>query len=187
MTSAICPVCGISFLTENSNVKRCRQHGYEPRCSRECAGVLRRNPNPPSDEEARTAKAAYDKARRTELREELAAKKRAAYYARHAEHLASQAEERKSPEFRAKMRAYQKEHSAQPEWKKYKHAYDRVFRANEAYGPEWGPVHVALMELRDAIKEAMPDRIERYRRIGKLNKSQTRRRNGTSKAQRSRA
>lgn len=179
------PACGIDFLGVPSAVNRARKNGGDVKfCSRRCfvAAHPRIGTGAMSAEERRAAKPEYDRQRRAALGEDLKRKKREAYYAEHATHLAKMAEARKSPEFKAKMRAYQREHTTRPEWKAHKRSYDRVFRAMRDYGEEWGPAAVALLQLTDAVAERATKQ-ECYEANGILNKSQQRRRDGSSKAQ----
>lgn len=183
----VCDTCGETFDAIPGAVNRATKLGTKVRfCSRPCAGLARRAPPVPIDEKRRK-KSAYDAAHRAAKAAEIRAKKNAAYLANHAERLRQMAEKRADPVYREKMRAYQREHSARPEWKAHKKTYDRRFKAEKKYGPEWAEAAIALWELEDAISEKMPTRQERYAAKGTLNKSQARKRNGTSKAQRNRA
>jgi len=141
---------------------------------------------PTGSTEYRTRKAEYDRQYRAVNRDELLARKRQHYHDNRERYLERGAKQRASAAYRTRHKAYLERYTATPEWKAHKREYDRLWRANSRHGPEWGPCHVALMELLDELDSRMTW-VERKQQAGTLNKSQRRKRASKSETQRRRA
>lgn len=77
----ICPQCSAEFDRPTGEVNRAKSKGAPLYCGRACAGLARRNKNPPTPEERKAAKAEYDKLYREKNRESRRVKK-AEYFKR---------------------------------------------------------------------------------------------------------
>ena len=126
-------------------------------CTRKCAGFGRRKNR--SAREKKRLKAEYDLKRRTELAEELKAKKKAAYAIWGPLH---REEERKKRKERMPKHV---EYCRQPEYKVYKSEYDKK-RKLSRFGP-FAEAYKVLDQLKQEIKKQMPDRFERYAQSGR--------------------
>lgn len=126
---ATCPQCRNPFEAKTAHVNRAAKIGAPLYCGKVCAGLARRNKNPPTPEQRRAAKSAYD-ARRREgpQREVILAKKRDHYYANH-ERLKA-----KHAEYRAAHMDRHVEYCRQPEYRAKKSVYDRRRRAEMDFG-----------------------------------------------------
>ena len=166
-----CGACGKVNFHPANYVNRAEKSGNALYCDRACAGLGRRAPNPPTDEERREAKAEYDRRYRTRDPEKRKADK-AAYYQR-----------TRDP---AKERAARKlimprhvEYCRRPEYRARKSQYDKRYLAQK----QFGPFAESALLLRD-LECAVLERASRYDldlASGKLNKS-TRRKRDYAKA-----
>jgi hypothetical protein len=166
---AKCPQCLGLFDAKPSNVNRAAKIGAPLYCGRVCAGLARRLANPPTDEQRRAAKAAYDAKRRSgPQRAEILAKKLAHYYANHdrlkAEHAV----------YRASHMDRHVEYCRQPEYKAWKADYDRKYRAKQNFG-EFADAALLLADIdREVAQRA--SKYEIYLTNGTINKALQRRR-----------
>ena len=190
--SFICDHCGQEGWKQIGSLNRARRTGSgQAYCSQKCSAAARRDDNlTPAQRRAR--KNAYDSRRRALDPDRFRRERRESYYRHHEENLRKQAALRAAiradPERHEAEKQYKRELAARPEWKEHKRRYDRNYRAERDYGPEWGPVKVALQELQDAV-DARSTWNERARAKGTVNKKQSRRRShekdqATGKAER---
>jgi len=152
-----CSYCRKVFWQAAGAYNLAERIGSPHYCTKKCFGLARRKNR--SDKEKKRLKAEYDKKRRTELAEELRAKKKAAYAIwgpRHRE------EERKKRKERMPLHV---EYCRQPEYKIYKSEYDKK-RKLSRFGP-FAEAYKVLEELKREIKKQMPDRFERYAQSGR--------------------
>lgn len=167
-----CAQCGEVSFKPVGAVNRANKLGANLYCNRACAGLGRRDPNPPSAAEKQAAKAEYDRKRRAELGEVLLAEKRAARQALLASNpeLVRQREKRN----RDLSKDRHAEYCRTPEYRKWKAQYDRQHLARKAYGP----FAEAALTLRDLEAEvsSRATRTEIYAANGTLNKWTQRRR-----------
>jgi hypothetical protein len=163
----ICPKCNRPFECANGRYNRAQAIGAPLYCGKFCAGWARRKPKL-SGEERRAAKAAYDRARRARLLDEIKAQKRAHYYANHERILAQ--ERAKRPQ----KRIYHAEYCRQPEYVAKKAEYDKAHRAKKMFGP-FADSFLALQTLESEI-DARASRYEVYMQNGTINKALMRRR-----------
>lgn len=146
----VCAQCGGAFERGAGHVNRSRAIGAPLYCGRVCAGLGRRKPEV-SDDERRTAKAAYDK----EYRERNAAarkEQKAEWYRR-------TRDPEKERIARQKRMPQHVEYCRRPEYKAYKTEYDKKYRADE-----YGPFAEAYMLLLDVERElrSQATKYERY-------------------------
>lgn len=166
---ATCPQCGGLFESKTAHTNRAAKIGAPLYCGRICAGLARRLKNPPTDEQRRVAKAAYDAKRRNgPKREALLAKKREYYYANHERISAAHAE------YRAAHMNRHIEYCQQPEYRAKKSVYDRKRRAEIQFG-EFSEAALILADIEREVAERA-SRYEIYSQNGTLNKAQQRRR-----------
>jgi len=166
---ATCPQCGGLFESKTAHINRAAKIGAPLYCGRICAGLARRLKNPPTDEQRRAAKAAYDAKRRNgPKREALLAKKREYYYANHERISAALAE------YRAAHMDRHIEYCRQPEYRAKKSVYDRKRRAEIQFG-EFSEAALVLADIEREVAERA-SRYEIYSQNGTLNKAQQRRR-----------
>lgn len=164
-----CPQCHNFFDAEVGRVNRAAKIGAPLYCGRVCMGLARRLKNPPTDEQHRAAKSAYDAKRRNgPKREEILAKKREHYYSNHERINAALAEYRKSHMDR------HVEYCRQPEYRAKKSVYDRRRRATMNFG-EFAEAAFLLDDIEREIAERA-SKYEIYLTNGTLNKAQQRRR-----------
>lgn len=165
MTAFNCAQCGAARKTTSSAFNRAQREGKRLFCDRACAALGRRDPNPPTDEEKRAAKAAYDDSYR-EKNADVLREKKADYFQRTYDPDVAR-EERK-----AKMPAHL-EYCRTPEYRKKKTDYDR-WRRCLVYG-EFAMAKEALLIL-DAEVKSRATFEELQAQKGTVNKSLTRRR-----------
>jgi hypothetical protein len=169
MIEATCPQCRSIFKTDASRTNRAAKIGAPLYCGRVCAGLARRLANPPTDEERRAAKSAYDAKRREgPKRAEILAKKRAHYYANHERITAELAK------YRAAHMDRHVEYCRQPEYRAKKSVYDRRRRAEQNFG-DFSEAALLLADIENAIAERA-SKYEIYLTNGTINKAQQRRR-----------
>lgn len=164
-----CPQCHTLFVTKTAYFNRATKIGAPLYCGKVCAGLARRRKNPPTAEERRIAKAAYDLERRNGAqRAEILAKKRSHYYANH---------ERISTQLAAYRAAHMDRHveyCRQPEYRAWKSVYDRRRRAEKDFG-EFSEAALLLADVEREIAERA-SKYEIYLTNGTINKAQQRRR-----------
>jgi len=164
-----CPNCKNPFEAKAAHVNRAAKVGAPLYCGRVCAGLARRNKNPPTDEQRREAKAAYDAKRREGAqREKILAQKRDHYYANH-ERISA-----KLAEYRAAHMDRHVEYCRQPEYRAWKSVYDRRRRAEMNFG-DFSEAALLLADVEREITERS-SKYEIYLTNGTLNKAQQRRR-----------
>jgi hypothetical protein len=164
-----CPQCRNPFEAKTAYVNRAVKIGAPLYCGKICAGLARRNKNPPTDDDRRKAKAAYDAARRNgPQRAEILAKKREHYYANH-ERISAQL-----AEYRAAHMDRHVEYCRQPEYRAKKSDYDRRRRADLSFG-DFSEAALLLSDIEREIAERA-SRYEIYLTNGTINKAQQRRR-----------
>lgn len=164
-----CPHCHGLFETKVAHVNRAAKIGAPIYCGRVCAGLARRLKNPPTDEERRAVKAAYDAKRREgEKRAQILAKKRDHYYANHERIKAEQAD------YRAAHMDRHVEYCRQPEYRAKKSTYDRRRRAEQNFG-DFSEAALLLADIECEIAERA-SKYEIYLTNGTINKAQQRRR-----------
>lgn len=142
MGTATCQHCNKRFERATGALNRAKRAGAPLYCGMKCSGLGRRINK--SKAQKRKEKAAYDRTRRQELRDEIRSKKRAAYLANHAEILAKMTEYRK-----IRMPAHV-EYCRRPEYKEKKVEYDKKYRAAE-YG-EFAETYMLLLDLEKEIR-----------------------------------
>jgi hypothetical protein len=169
MVKTTCPHCRNLFEAKTAHVNRAEKIGAPLYCGKVCAGLARRLKNPPTDEQRRAAKAAYDAKRREgEKRDALLAKKRDHYYANHERLKAEHAE------YRAAHMHRHIEYCRQPEYRAKKSVYDRTRRAEQNFG-DFSEAALLLADIEREIAERA-SKYEIYLTNGTINKAQQRRR-----------
>jgi hypothetical protein len=166
---ATCPHCRSFFEAKTAHVNRAAKIGAPLYCGKVCAGLARRLKNPPTDEQRRAAKAAYDaKRRESEKRDALLAKKRDHYCANHERLKAEHAE------YRAAHMHRHVEYCRKPEYRAKKSVYDRTRRAEQNFG-DFSEAALLLADIEREIAERA-SKYEIYLTNGTINKAQQRRR-----------
>lgn len=166
---ATCPHCLNPFEAKTAHVNRAVKIGAPLYCGKVCAGLARRLKNPPTDEQRRAAKAAYDAKRRNgPKRDQILAEKREHYYANH-ERISAQL-----AEYRAAHMDRHVEYCRQPEYRAKKSVYDRRRRAEIDFG-DFSEAALLLADVEREITERA-SRYEIYLTNGTINKAQQRRR-----------
>ena len=169
MIEMTCPQCRSIFTAKTARVNRAAKTGAPLYCGRVCAGLARRLKNPPTDEQRRAAKAAYDAERRNgPKRAEILAKKMKHYYANHERFKAEHAV------YRAAHMQRHVEYCRQPEYRSKKSEYDRRRRAEIQFG-DFSEAALLLADIEHEIAERAT-KYEIYLINGTLNKAQQRRR-----------
>ena len=190
-----CAECGGTGHKRRGCLNRSARIGAPVYCSRECAGLGRREhrsealdglSEPAYQAERRrlnrVKKAEYDKARREMHGESIRTQKRAYYKANAADIYArNKARRQADPELQRRYRAAQDRCQASPEWKAHKRQYDRRFRAVKRYGEEWADVTILVIEIENTVRAIVPNRTVLEAAKGTLNKKQTRRRQWDAK------
>lgn len=165
-----CAHCGETADKPAGQVNRAKAAGLNLYCDRRCSGLGRRKPPVPKSVK-RLLKKLYDQEYRKKNRESIKAKKRA-YYARTYDPEKARIE-------RKKTMARHVEYCRRPEYKRWKSAYDRRYRAKREYGP-FAEVAMLTIDLNRAIKERMTTHEIKWQN-GTTNKTQFRRRAGPEK------
>jgi hypothetical protein len=169
MQRVVCPQCDGSFDAKSSRVNRAAKICAPLYCGKVCAGLARRLANPPTDEQRRASKAAYDAKRRNgPKREEILTGKRAHYQANKGEISERQAV------YRAAHMDRHVEYCRQPEYRAKKAEYDRKRRAELNFG-DFSEAALLLGDIENEIAERA-SKYEIYATNGTLNKAQQRRR-----------
>jgi hypothetical protein len=169
VTRVACRQCAHPFDARASRVNRAAKIGAPLYCGKVCAGLARRLANPPTDEQRRAAKAAYDAKRRNgPKRDEILSGKRAHYHANKDEISERQAV------YRAAHMDRHVEYCRQPGYRVKKAMYDRRRRAELNFG-DFSEAALLLDDIETAISERA-SKYEIYSTNGTLNKAQQRRR-----------
>jgi hypothetical protein len=135
-----CAQCGTQASRKSGSVNRALKIGAPLYCGKTCAGLARRNKNPPTEEERKAAKAAYDAKRRAEKAEEIKAAK-AAYYQR-------TRDPEREREIRRQNKGRHVEYCRRPEYRAKKAEYDR-----QKHLAEYGPLADAVPLLEELERE----------------------------------
>ena len=169
MVEMNCPQCRRTFSAKTGYANRAAKINAPLYCGRVCAGLARRNKNPPTDEQRRAAKAKYDAERRNgPKRAEILAKKMKHYFDNHERLKAEHAV------YRASHMQRHVEYCRQPEYRVKKAVYDRRRRAEIEFG-DFSESALLLADIDREIAERA-SRYEIYATNGTLNKAQQRRR-----------
>lgn len=162
----ICPQCREPFEASTGKARRADKKGAPLYCGRACAGLARRNPNPPTEAERKAAKAAYD-AKYRALNHEARKAQKAAYYREHRD------PEKERAARKARMPKHV-EYCRRPEYRAWKSEYDSRYRAQKIFGP-FAEAFLLLQDIEREI-DSQATRYEVYRANGTLNKALTRKR-----------
>lgn len=125
----ICDQCGNTVLKESNHVNRARKDGAKLFCNQKCFGLSRRNNK--TDAQKKAEKAEYDCKYRASNASELQRKKKA-YYEKNKDKV-----KKKHAAYRKKNMQRHVEYCRQPEYKKKKAVYDRMYRAKKNFGEFW--------------------------------------------------
>ena len=162
----VCPQCGTPAQKRAQDVNRAKRAGMRIFCSRVCSGLARRLVSPPTPEQKKAAKAAYDREYR--MRDVAARRaKKAAYFQR-------TYDPAKARKVRAARMHLHIEYCRQPAYRQWKREYDKRYLANKNYGP-FADAFLALVEVENEVA-SQATRHEIYAMNGTLNKAQARRR-----------
>jgi hypothetical protein len=134
-----CAFCGKEADKPAGEVNRARKAGRDLYCDRACAGMGRRQP-PKTVNERKAEKREYDARRREELAEVIKAKKAEYYRRTHDPVREAEARKRRMPSHLAYCRT--------PEYREWKAAYDRQYRAKADYGEFW-ECHLLALDIRE--------------------------------------
>ncbi len=167
-----CGHCNALLFKPVRDVNRAEKHSAPLFCNKACFGLAHRDPNPPTAEQRRIAKAEYDRQRRADLGEELRAQKRAARLRLLAENPALVRQREKAN--RDANRDRHAEYCRTPEYREWKAQYDRQYLAKKQYGP-FAEAALTLRALEEEIT-CRATRFEIYTERGTLNKTQRRKR-----------
>ena len=159
-----CETCGRTAFKQKGSVNRARKIGAPLYCSRACAGIARRRFKTP--EQKKEEKRLYDIEYRRRNRDRIRAKK--AEYFKRTYDPAKAAVERK------KRMAQHVEYCRRPEYRQYKKAYDRQYRAKRLYGGFW-EAYLLTLDIRNEVLRQRTDYEIRLEN-GTLNKRSQRRR-----------
>jgi hypothetical protein len=143
-----CAHCGKPVQQRAEAIRRALREGKPLYCDRACAGLARRRKVPITPEEAKAAKAEYDRQRRERLAAEIKAYK--------AEHHKRTYDPVKAAEVRKARMPQHVEYCRRPEYKVKKAEYDKRKRF-EAYGP-----FADAAMLLDQIEQEISTRATRY-------------------------
>lgn len=141
-----CAFCGHKSDKATSAVNRAARERRPLYCNRLCAGAAKRKHK--TTEQKKSEKSAYDAQRRIDLADQIKAKK-AAYHKR------TYDKEKARKERKAKMHRHI-EYCRRPEYREWKSAYDREYRAKKCYGPMWEAFLLAL-DIRNEVLSQMSD------------------------------
>jgi len=139
----LCRHCGTEVQQAQRAINQALREGKPLYCNRTCAGLSRRLVMPPSEEERRAKKAAYDARRRELLADRLKAEK-AAYYQRTRDPVKERA-------VRKERMHLHVEYCRRPEYKAKKQSYDKARRL-AGYGA-FADTAALLEELEREIRE----------------------------------
>jgi len=156
MIPVLCAWCGVTFQKRVGCHNRSVKRGMPEHCGMECSGLGRRTPAHLrlTPEEAKAAKAEYDRERRQgAARAQILAQKRAHHHA-NKERINRRVREKRAsdPDLRDRHRKCQMRTTETRRWKVHKKAYDRVWRAKRDCGDFW-EAQVALLEIDEAVAE----------------------------------
>ena len=144
MQVVTCNRCAKQFEAAAARVNRAVKIAAPLYCGKGCAGLARRLSNPPTDAERKAAKAAYDRNYR-ELVAEKRRTQRADYYATNRARILEG-----MAEYRKKRMPAHVEYCRRPEYRAYKHRYDRK-RKEQEYA-EWAEAWRLLLDLEKEIR-----------------------------------
>jgi hypothetical protein len=164
VTQVQCPVCNLVCDKRSGAVNRSINRGMAVYCGRKCAGIGRRENR--SMDEKKAIKRYYDAIRRIEKADTLRVT-RAEYHRRTYDPI-------KAAEKRKERMPKHVEYCRQPEYRKWKAEYDRIYRAKQEAG-DFYESYLLVLEIRQACLALAPD-IDIRRAAGTLNKHQNRRR-----------
>jgi hypothetical protein len=167
-----CAHCGGKAAKPTGEVNRAAKACLKLYCGMGCGNIGRRNPNKPTGDAFRVAKAEYDRRRREKKGDELRLKRKEKYHS----DLATcpekiRAEQKRNRDSRKNEHL---EYCRHPEYREWKAKYDKNFRAKKTYGP----FADAFLILQDVESEVL-SRASRYQldlEAGKLCKSIKRKR-----------
>lgn len=145
MIRLICPQCGAAFERKAGHVNRSTKVGAPLYCGMGCAGLARRLKNPPTEQQRKVAKAAYDREYRKRDPQAIKARK-AAYYQRTRDPVKEAIKRKKRMHLHV---AY----CQRPEYRAKKSEYDKQLRAAE-YGP-FAEAYLLLLDLQKDIRSRM--------------------------------
>lgn len=167
-TKILCPQCKKWKMRRECDIRRSEKIGAPIYCSKKCAGLARRKDNPKTTRNPnwKAMKADYDREYREKNRDLLKVKKSAYFQKTYDPEKAAIERKERMP--------YHVEYCRQPEYVKYKEAYDRKRRARINYG-EFADAFLTLQDLEREISNRVT-RYEIYAQNGTLNKSVQRRR-----------
>lgn len=135
-----CPQCQAAFTARTGDVNRATKRGAPKYCSKACSGLARRIYRDPV--EKKKLKAAYDREYRNRNHVVIKAKKAARYRVN--------CDREKEREIRKKRMPRHVEYCRRPEYKAYKHEYDK--RRNESEFGEFAEAWRLLQELEKEIR-----------------------------------
>jgi len=162
-----CSYCGKWASQPNGAVNRAKKNSNRLYCNRTCAGMGRRDQNPPSEADRKKAKSLYDAKRREQLRDVIKAKKH--------EYFKRTYDPKKAAKARKKRMPYHVEYCRRPEYRAYKREYDRKHLAKKHYG-DFADCAIIARELHQEVRSRMSDFDVRTANQT-LNKTQRRKRN----------
>ena len=151
MPKTKCSLCGKSI---NRPIHKGCKNAF---CNRECAGLYKRKYE--SDEDFKERKRLYDMEYRKKNME-IIKKKKSEYFKR-------TYDPKKAAIERKKKMARHVEYCRSPEYKKWKKKYDNKYRAHKYYG-DFGECLNLLCELENEIRKRIPDKYERLKMRGLL-------------------
>lgn len=169
-----CAHCGKTAEKPAGHVNRSRTAGLRLFCGRRCFGLDRRQHKTKAQRVAE--KKAYDAAYRAKNLAMLKAKKRA--------HHKRTYDPAKGAVVRKKRMPLHVQYCRRPEYKRWKHDYDRKYRSKREYGPFVEAAMLAV-DLNREVKSRSTD-YEIRSQNGTLNKTQRRRRETNAEGERHR-
>ena len=165
MVRVVCHQCAKPFDKAAGAFNRSKRIGASHYCTRACAGLAKRLANPPTPEQRKAAKAAYDL--------EYRARNAEALRTRRHEYFRRTYDPAEAKQYRAARMHLHIEYCRRPEYKAWKAQYDRNHRAKE-----YGPFSDAFLLLQDVENEiaSQATKYEIALTNGTINKAQSRRR-----------
>lgn len=137
-----CQRCAQPFEANAGRVNRAVKAGAPLYCGLACSHLARRLAHPPTAAERKAAKAAYDRA----YRERVADKRRV----QRAEYYQRTRDPEKERALRKERMPLHVEYCRRPEYRAYKHEYDR--KRNEKEYAEWAEAWRLLLDLEKEIR-----------------------------------
>jgi membrane-bound lytic murein transglycosylase len=160
----LCARCGKKADKPAGAVNRARKQGAPLYCTRECAGLARRKNR--SLAELKEQKRLYDVAYRAANLTRIKANKRANFQRTYDPVKAAKERKKRMPKH--------VEYCRRPEYRRWKSAYDRRYKALKNYG-EFSDAYLSLLELDEDIRKRITDYEKRIEN-GTICKTQKRRR-----------